>query len=149
VSLWFQRKFLVDTQLDFEGWKTVLELSTMWRMRALREHCITRMSPLPDSITNLEKVLMARKHMALEWLVEGYKGLVTTSSSSDFISDNEVEQLGSSTALQLFRIKIRSMKYKELDVERELRRDIRSTFWSELERLDEYDMDSQEVGIKN
>lgn len=140
LSVIIPKNFIANIELDYEGWKAVLELSVMWRMRSLRKHCIKHMSPLPISINSIEKVLIARKYMASVWLVEGYKELITRAPSTDFISDEEVEQLGSSAVIQLLRIKVRWAQTSE----QMLMRDIRSTFLSELERLEEYDMDSQE-----
>jgi hypothetical protein len=102
------------------------------------------MSPLPESVTSIERVLMARKYMAADWLVEGYYGLITR---SELLSNEEIEQLGSKPSIELLRLNVKWLKDGEKE-DSQLLEDIRSVFQSEIQRFEEYDIDSEECSDK-
>jgi hypothetical protein len=137
----FDSAELKPLPMEYHDWMSILGLSTLWRMRFLRILCVLRMSPLPTHITPLEKVLMARKYMIGDWLVDAFDELLWR---DEVLTDEEVDGLDSTTVVKLLWIQERRLKNKNGSTP--LKEVIRDTFQRELQRFDEYDLDSEDVG---
>lgn len=129
---------LKTVNLKYDDWRSVLELSTLWCMRSLREICTTHMSPLPALMTPLEKALMARKYMVGDWLVDAFEELIRRDT---ILTDEEADQLDLTTAFKLLQIQVKWLK--KIDREQTLKKAIRDAFQKELQRFKEYDLDSE------
>lgn len=76
-------------------------------MRALRLYSIKQLSPLPDSISPIDKALIARRYMAQDWLIDAYIRLVQW---HEIISDAEAVHLGVFTAFSLLQLQAERFK---------------------------------------
>lgn len=161
---------LAKCALSQQQWIAVLELATLWRMRDLRQHCIQMLQHTFDSKGIVDKILMARRYMAKEWLVIAYEKLV---KSDDLIHVDDLDQLGYVEAFCIMRIQAKWMHEKlteissraddinkrgrlDTDDYRILKRkrvdvgftpQVLEMFQDELRRLDSYDIDSRRTEI--
>ncbi|RXW13997.1 hypothetical protein EST38_g11856 [Candolleomyces aberdarensis] len=92
--------------LTKEEWVGVLNLSTRWRMRQMREHAIGNLSKM--SLTSFEKVTFARAHKVAKWLKEGLNEIVTQEET--FEPDELKLHLGLETAFRLVWIQNQALK---------------------------------------
>lgn len=83
-----------------DEWRSVLKLSTMWGMAALRKHCIKKLSPLPSSMSITDKILFAREALAVDWLIEAYNELA---KREETISEEEIQAIGLQAAIGILR----------------------------------------------
>lgn len=137
---------LAAKTLEHNQWEKVIELALLWRMRSLRLHCIERLSPLPNTILPIEKILLSRKYMAQEWLVEAYLQLA---QRSEIITNSEASQLGVASAFLL--VQLQAEQFKSLASSTDSKKStasvsadhVRRSFCDELQRLDSHDSDSE------
>ncbi|RXW12270.1 hypothetical protein EST38_g13585 [Candolleomyces aberdarensis] len=92
--------------LKKDEWVGVLNLSTRWQMKLIREHAIENLSKM--SLTSFEKVTFARAHKVAKWLKEGLNEIVAQEESLE--SDELKSQLGLETAFRLMWIQNQSLK---------------------------------------
>ncbi|RXW14600.1 hypothetical protein EST38_g11253 [Candolleomyces aberdarensis] len=62
-------------QLEKEEWIGVLNLSTRWSMKKIREHAISELSKA--SLNPMEKIVLGRDHKVAKWFREGLTELVS------------------------------------------------------------------------
>ncbi|RXW11415.1 hypothetical protein EST38_g14441 [Candolleomyces aberdarensis] len=86
--------------LEKEEWVGVLNLSTRWQMKKIRDHAINNLSKI--SLSPVEKVVLARAHEVAKWLKEGLSEIVTENPVQAL---DELETLGLKTACRLLWIR--------------------------------------------
>ncbi|KAJ2924442.1 hypothetical protein H1R20_g12645, partial [Candolleomyces eurysporus] len=92
--------------LTKDEWVGVLDLSTRWQMKMMREYAITKLSNL--SLSSVEKVTLARAHKVAKWLKEGLSEIVTQEETLE--PDELKSYLGLETAFRLVWIQIQSLR---------------------------------------
>ncbi|KAJ2935029.1 hypothetical protein H1R20_g2044, partial [Candolleomyces eurysporus] len=83
--------------LTKDEWVGVLNLSTRWQMKMMREYAIAKLSSL--SLSPIEKVTLSRAHKVAKWLKEGLNEIVT---QEEALKPDELKiHLGLETAFRL------------------------------------------------
>ncbi|RXW16738.1 hypothetical protein EST38_g9117 [Candolleomyces aberdarensis] len=95
--------------LTKDEWVGVLNLSTRWHMKKMRDHAIEHLSKM--SLTSAEKVTLARAHKVAKWLKEGLNDLVKDIQTLQ--PDELKAQLGVETAFRLMWIQNQSFKQSQ------------------------------------
>ncbi|KAJ2926569.1 hypothetical protein H1R20_g10529, partial [Candolleomyces eurysporus] len=96
--------------LTKDEWVGVLNLSTRWHMKKMRDHAIEHLSKM--SLTSVEKVTLARAHKVAMWLKEGLNDLVKDIQTLQ--PDELKSQLGIETAFRLMWIQNQSFKHSQV-----------------------------------
>ncbi|KAJ2924443.1 hypothetical protein H1R20_g12648, partial [Candolleomyces eurysporus] len=91
--------------LTKDEWVGVLNLSTRWHMRKMRDYAISNLSKM--SLTSIEKVTLARDHEVAKWLKEGLNEIVNNKNG---LKPDELKcHLGLETAFRLMWIQNQSL----------------------------------------
>ncbi|KAF9486243.1 hypothetical protein BDN70DRAFT_822592 [Pholiota conissans] len=94
-------------------WISVLKLSTQWYFTHLRQIAIAQLESQP-SFTPLNKIVLGRECFISSWFLSG---LTSIAKRQEPITDDDIFYIGSSTTIQLFRlrelIKTKSSQYHE------------------------------------
>jgi hypothetical protein len=96
--------YRMDT-ISWTDWVYLLDLSTKCQLSDGRELAIQKMSYRSELLGI--KISLARQYKVRRWFQEGIRSLV---DRSNYLSDEEVNQLGTMTAIKLFRI--REIRYR-------------------------------------
>ncbi|ESK97285.1 hypothetical protein Moror_17850 [Moniliophthora roreri MCA 2997] len=94
------------TDLSRADWTSVLKLSTAWGFRDLRKLAIAELSKSDspkDSEYFLERLEIGRRYSVKLWILEGLRGLSSTSTS--LLPLEKLEALGLKTAMRLLYIR--------------------------------------------
>jgi hypothetical protein len=75
-------------------------------MTNLRKYCIDKLSPLPESMSIVEKILYARECKAVEWLVGAYNELA---QREETITDKEAKRISMESAFYISRMRERAL----------------------------------------
>ncbi|RXW18431.1 hypothetical protein EST38_g7425 [Candolleomyces aberdarensis] len=94
-------------KLEMEEWVGILNLSTRWQMKEVREHAIKNLSNI--SLSPVKKVVLARAHKVAKWLKEGLTEILTENPVRPL---DELETLGLKTACHLLWIRDRTASHK-------------------------------------
>ncbi|KAK0195874.1 hypothetical protein F5146DRAFT_922948, partial [Armillaria mellea] len=90
--------------LCVNGWVSVLALSSLWRMSALRKTAIEHVTrELSQMISPVDRILLGRRYSVADWISSGYEGLA---SRTGVVSHEEAERIGVHVTVEdtLFRI---------------------------------------------
>ncbi|KAJ2924435.1 hypothetical protein H1R20_g12650, partial [Candolleomyces eurysporus] len=91
--------------LTKDEWVGVLNLSTRWQMRKMRNYAISNLSKMP--LTSIEKVTLARDHEVAKWLKEGLSEILH--NKNGLRPDELKSHLGLETAFRLMWIQNQSL----------------------------------------
>ncbi|KAJ2924437.1 hypothetical protein H1R20_g12652, partial [Candolleomyces eurysporus] len=98
VKLLYPLPVISDSySLTKDEWIGVLNLSTRWHMRKMRNYAISNLSKM--SLTSIEKVTLARDHEVAKWLKEGLNEIVN--NKNGLKPDELKSHLGLETAFRL------------------------------------------------
>ncbi|KAJ2926567.1 hypothetical protein H1R20_g10527, partial [Candolleomyces eurysporus] len=99
-------------KLEKDEWIGVLNLSTRWQMKEIRDHAINNLSKI--SLSPIEKVVLARAHKVAKWLKEGLTEIVTEDPIRPL---EDLERLGLKTACRLLWIRDQTVPHKAAPVQ--------------------------------
>ncbi|KAK0459147.1 uncharacterized protein EV420DRAFT_1269456, partial [Desarmillaria tabescens] len=78
-------------ELSINGWISVLALSNIWRMTAVRKTAIQRLTNSLSQISPVERILLGRKYSVAPWVSSGYEELA---SRTEVVSFEDAERIG-------------------------------------------------------
>jgi hypothetical protein len=85
-----------------EQWESVLKLSTKWFFNDIRHRAIKEIDTVDDAIPDVNRIVLAKEYGISEWLLAGYKALITREETIDL---QEGEKIGLRNSLQLYQLR--------------------------------------------
>ncbi|KAJ2930169.1 hypothetical protein H1R20_g6962, partial [Candolleomyces eurysporus] len=122
----------VDDFRYFLKWQSVLKLSTTWSFNDIRHQAIKEIEAGDGGMTAVNQIILAKEYNVSEWLLTGYKTLITREETIDL---QEGEEIGLRNALQLY--ELRDQYFRQGWLEETLESEIQCKFELELDIMRE------------